>query len=276
MYWYLYKTNIDKFPYRIYLEEKRGKYLVLRVQAKWPGPGKKIFCISEGTVSEKEMPDHEPVDKCTIILAKRFGKKLNIILDRKTRRRCWFLFLQKEYKTSPGEYYEQIFWITQSSMKVKGPGAYIPQGGKQDTMDIIIDKRERYPYKFARSNIQKENLKVGDYALIKDDCIVAIAERKTLDHFLHEIRNFEVLKLNLQELRQYPLKAMIFDSPYSEFINPKTNLFYKPSYTADILAELFVNFPDIQFVFFKNRKLANEWLYRWFKRIWVHYEYSNK
>lgn len=270
MNWYLFKTNIDKFPYRIYLEEKPGQFLVLQVQAKWPGPGKKIFCISEGTLSEKEMPDHEPVEKCPILLAQRYGKKLNIILDRKTRRRCWFLFLQKEYKTSPGEYYEQIFWITQSSMKVKGPGAYIPQGGKQEKMEIIIDKRERYPYKFARSNTKKQNLKAGDYALIKDDHIIAIAERKTLDHFLHEIRNFEVLKLNLQELRQYPLKAMLFDSPYCEFINPKTNVFYKPSYTADILAELFVTFPDIQFVFFKNRKLANEWLYRWFKRIWVH------
>ena len=270
MYWYLYETGIEKFPYKIYLEESPGTYLILRVQGKWPGSGKKIFCISEGTVSKEDLPDEEPVDKCPIILAKRYGKKLNIILDRKTRRRCWFLFLQKEYKTNPGQYYEQIFWITQSSMKMKGPGAYIPQGGKQTKMEISIDKRERYPYKFKNSIINKENLKVGDYALLKNESIIAVAERKTLDHFLHEIRNFEILKLSLRELQQYPFKAMIFDSPYSEFINPKTNLFYRPSYTADILAELFVDFLNIQFVFFKNRKLANEWLYRWFKRIWVH------
>ncbi len=270
MYWYLYKSGITKFPYRIYLEEQPGQYLVLLVQAKWPGPGKKIFCISEGIVSQKDIPDVEPVEKCPIILAKRWGKKLNIILDRKTKRRCWFIFLQKEYKTTPGQYYEQIFWITQSSVKIKGPGAYIPQGGKKERMEIIIDKREHYPYKFTNCHLTRENLKVGDYALIKNESLIAVAERKTLDQFLHEIRNFEVLKLSLQELQQYPFKAMIFDSPYSEFINPKTNLFYRPSYTADILAELFVTFPDIQFVFFKNRKLANEWLYRWFKRIWVH------
>jgi len=153
---------------------------------------------------------------------------------------------------------------------MKGPGAYIPQGGKQERMEIIIDKRERYPYKFAHSNIKKENLQVGDYALSKGNCIIAVAERKTLDNFLHEVRNFEVLKISLQELQRYPYKALIFDSPYSEFINPKTNLFYNASYTADILAELYVTFPDIQFIFFKNRKLANEWLYRWFKRIRVH------
>lgn len=52
-------------------------------------------------------------------------------------------------------------------------------------MEIIIDKRERYAYKFTISNIHKENLKVGDYDLIKDDCFIAIVERKTLDHFLH-------------------------------------------------------------------------------------------
>jgi hypothetical protein len=270
LYWYLYKNENNKFPYTIYLEEKLGQYLTLRVQAKWPGPGMKIFCISEGILSKKNLPNEEPEEKCPIILAKRWGKKLNIILDRKTRRRCWFIFLQKEYKSTPGQYYEQIFWITQSSMKMKGPGAYIPQGGKQERMEIIIDKRERYPYKFAHSNIKKENLQVGDYALSKGNCIIAVAERKTLDNFLHEVRNFEVLKISLQELQRYPYKALIFDSPYSEFINPKTNLFYNASYTADILAELYVTFPDIQFIFFKNRKLANEWLYRWFKRIWVH------
>ena len=27
------------------------------------------------------------------------------------------------------------------------------------------------------------------------------------------------------------------------------------------------SFPDIQFIFCENRKLANEWIYRWFRRI---------
>lgn len=270
MYWYLYKSDDSKFPYTIFLEENPGQFLILRVQAKWPGPGKKIFCISEGFLTKEELPEEQPLETCPLILAKRWGKKLNIVLDRKTRRRCWFLFLKKEYKTMPGQYYEQIFWITQSSVKMRGPGAYIPQGGKQERMEIVIDKREHYPYKFVNSEIKKENLKVGDYALIKDGCIVAVAERKTLDNFLHELRNFEILKISLQELRGYPYKALFFDSPYSEFLNPKTNQFYSPTYTADIIAELFISYPDIQIVFFKNRKLANEWLYRWFKRIWVH------
>lgn len=266
--WLLYKTNEEKFPYKIYLEEKPNEFLILKVQARWPGPGKKIFCISEGYLHQEKIEDTEPVEECNIILFKRFGKKLNLILDRKTKRRCWFIFLKKAYKTRPGDYYEQIFWITQSAMKMRGAGAYIPQGGKKEQMEIIIDQRERYPYKFANALTKRENLPVGDYALIKDKKIIAVAEKKTMDNFLHEIRGYDIFKSSLEELRQYKYKAVIFDSPYSDFINPKKNLFYRPSYTADILADLYVNFPEIQFMFFENRKLANEWLYRWFKRIW--------
>jgi len=266
--WLLYKTNEEKFPYKIYLEEKPNEFLILKVQARWPGPGKKIFCISEGYLHQEKIEDTEPVEECNIILFKRFGKKLNLILDRKTKRRCWFIFLKKEYKTRPGDYYEQIFWITQSAMKMRGAGAYIPQGGKKEQMEIIIDQRERYPYKFANALTKRENLPVGDYALIKDKKIIAVAEKKTMDNFLHEIRGYDIFKSSLEELKQYKYKAVIFDSPYSDFINPKKNLFYRPSYIADILADLYVNFPEIQFMFFENRKLANEWLYRWFKRIW--------
>lgn len=266
--WLLYKTNEEKFPYKIYLEEKPNEFLILKVQARWPGPGKKIFCISEGYLHQEKIEDTEPVEECNIILFKRFGKKLNLILDRKTKRRCWFIFLKKEYKTRPGDYYEQIFWITQSAMKMRGAGAYIPQGGKKEQMEIIIDQRERYPYKFANALTKRENLPVGDYALIKDKKIIAVAEKKTMDNFLHEIRGYDIFKSSLEELKQYKYKAVIFDSPYSDFINPKKNLFYRPSYIADILADLSINFPDLQFTFFENRKLANEWLYRWFKRIW--------
>jgi hypothetical protein len=266
--WLLYKTTEEKFPYKIYLEEKPNEFLILKVQARWPGPGKKIFCISEGYLHQEKIEDTEPVEECNILLFKRFGKKLNLILDRKTKRRCWFIFLKKEYKTRPGDYYEQIFWITQSAMKMRGAGAYIPQGGKKEQMEIIIDQRERYPYKFANALTKRENLPVGDYALIKDKKIIAVAEKKTMDNFLHEIRGYDIFKSSLEELKQYKYKAVIFDSPYSDFINPKKNLFYRPSYTADLLADLYVNFPEIQFMFFENRKLANEWLYRWFKRIW--------
>lgn len=77
---------------------------------------------------------------------------------------------------------------------------------------------------------QKSKEKICDYGLIKNGEIVAVVERKTTDNF-------------------------------------KKQKFYNVTYIADILADLFVTFPGIQFVFCDNRKLANEWVYRWFKRI---------
>jgi len=40
--WLLYKTDEEKFPYKIYLEEKPGEFLILKVQARWSGPGGKF------------------------------------------------------------------------------------------------------------------------------------------------------------------------------------------------------------------------------------------
>lgn len=263
--WRLYKQDDKKFPYRLYIEESPGNFLCLNVQERWPGPGKKIFCQLLGNVSE--LLQEEPIEDCGIININRYGRRLIIILDRKVKRRCWFVFIKKEYKTKPGEFYEQVFWITQSSEAIKRPGAYIPRVKEGSLCEIIIDKRERYPYKFGYAQTKKENLPVGDYALIKDGKIIAVAERKNLNNFLSQIRVYDSLKAILNELSTYPYKALVFESPYSDFLNPKKIKFYKAPYIAEILADIAVRFPNIQIVFCDNRKFAQEWLYRWFLRI---------
>jgi len=266
--WIMFEQRSDKFPYVVYIEEEPNRYLQLQVQDRWPGPGKKIFCISGGYCNGDWIPATEPIEQCDIISIKRYGKKLTIVLNRKIRKRCWFLFLKKEYKTKPGEFYEQIFWVTQSSAKVRRPGAYIPQSGKKEQLLIVVDKREKYAYRFPKVvTVVKENLPIGDYGLKINDELVAAVERKTIDNFLHEIAIYDVLKLQLQELDKLRYKAVVFESPYSDFINPKKLKAYNAVYIAEILADLFVSFPNIQFIFCDNRKIATEWIYRWFKRI---------
>lgn len=265
--WLMYKQESEKFPYILYIEEEQNKYLQLQVQERWPGPGKKIFCIPQGYYNENQLPLIKPLEQCSIKSIGRYGKKLTIVLDRKTKKRCWFLFLKKEYKTKPGEFYNQVFWVTQSSAKIRRPGAYIPQGGKKEPLFIISDKREKYAYKFPKTEILKENLPVGDYGLKINNELVAAVERKTIDNLLHEIATYDVFKLQLQELNNLKYKAVVFESPYSDFINPKKLKAYNAPYIAEIIADLFVSFPNIQFVFCDNRKLATEWIYRWFKRI---------
>ncbi len=265
--WLLYKQESERFPYRLFIEVSPDDYLVLSVQERWPGPGKKIYCLFQNQCTMRDMPIDKPVEDIRIVKVYRYGRRLNIILDRKTRKRCWFIFLRKEYKTKPGQFYDQIFWITQSSAKVRRPGAYLPRVKETSGCEIVIDKREKYPYKFGYAKTKRENLPVGDYAIVKQGEIIAIAERKTLDNMLHEIGTYDVLKATLHELSTYPFKAVVFDSPYSDFMNPKKITNYTASYVADILSDLAVSFPEIQFVFCGNRKFAQEWIYRWFLRI---------
>ncbi len=267
LHWIMFKQDNKRFPYRLYIEESPGRFLGLSVQDKWPGPNQKIYCLSRGYSKPEELPDEDPIQDVTIKKISRYGKKLNIILDRKIKKRCWFLFIKKEYKTRPGQYYEQVFWITRSSAVKKRPGAYIPKVKQDIFCEIIVDKRERYPYKFGYAKIKKENLAAGDYALIKYGRIIAVAERKTLDNFLHEIGALDALQASLEEMSLYPFKAVVFESPFSDFMNPKKIKPYKAGFIADILIDLTVRFPQIQFIFCENRKFAREWVYRWFLRI---------
>lgn len=266
--WFLFPCEEHRFPYELFLEDSPGQFIHLKTQDKWPGPGKNIFCKFEGYSREEDLPDEEPLDECVIRSRKRYGKRLTIILDRKIRKRCWFIFLKKEYKRRPGEFYSQVFWITQSSAVGERRGAYIPRGGKNEVFEVIIDSNERYPYKFAEATVRRESLPVADYALVKDDKIVAVVERKTLDNFIHSIGTYDALKMALSEMVLYKYSAVVFEAPYRNFINPQKNPHYSPSYTADIIADLMVSFSQIQFVFQRSRKMANEWVYRWFKRIY--------
>lgn len=265
--WLLYKQEEQKFPYRLFLEESPGKFICLNTQDRWPGPGKKLFCQSLGTCTTSDLPAQNPVEDCNIISIKRYGRRLIVILDRKIKRRCWFVFIKKEYKTKPEEFYEQVFWITQSSDAVRRPGAYVPKVREDIPVEIVVDKREHYPYKFGYAQTKRENLPVGDYALLKNGKIIAIAERKSLKNFLGQIATYDSFKATLNELSTYPYKVLIFDSPYSDFLNPKKIKPYTATYIADIISDIAVRFPEIQIIFCDNRKFAEEWLFRWFNRI---------
>lgn len=265
--WLIYSESKGRFPYRLFIEEKPGVFLSFRVQERWPGPGKKIFCKMEDPFRENDLPEQDPLERCNIVSQSRYGKKLTVILDRPIKKRCWFIFLKKEYKTKPGEYYNQVFWITQSSAVAGRRGAYLPKSRKKGNFKVLIDINERYPYRFKNVETERKKLPVGDYALIHDEDLIAIAERKTRDNFLHEIATFEVLRAKLQEMSSFPYIAVVFESPYADFINPKKLSYYSASFIAELLADLSVEFDKVQFIFCSNRKVANEWVYRWFQRI---------
>ena len=265
--WRIYKNDDGSFPFWLFIEQESGKFLFLKAREKWPGPGKNIFCKFEGIVSSKKLPKTESADECEIVSVRRWGRRVVVVLNRARNKRCWFIFVQKEYKKHPGTFYTQVFWITQSSSKAQRRGAYIPRT-KVEGYTILIDSRERYAYSFGNVKTEKTHLRVGDYALQYNGKILAIVERKTKDNILHELSHLDVLRANLQELNQHQHKAAVFESSYADFVSPK-NKFYTGAFVARILADLSAQFPHIQFVFFKGRKSANQWVYYYFAQIFA-------
>ncbi|MFN4227700.1 MAG: hypothetical protein ACK4F0_06125 [Candidatus Ratteibacteria bacterium] len=188
--WLIFSNSSNKFPYKPYVEKYPSYFLCLDVQERRPVPNKQIYCLRKGHFDEKQLPVSEPIESCFIKSKKQYGKKLEIILDRKIKKRCWFLFLKKEYKKRPGKFYEQIFWITQSSAKIRRKGTYIPKGGKEMTFEVIQDIRERYPHKFEKAIVKKGNLPCGDYGLLKNGEVIAVVSFPDIQFVFCENRKF--------------------------------------------------------------------------------------
>jgi ERCC4-type nuclease len=262
----LESVNSEKFPYRLTISQGEKILLALRVQDKWPGQKGNIFCLKEE--SQELEPPVEEIERVSVISLRRFGKRLALVLDRSRNKRCDFLFLTKKYKTREGEY-EQIFWRTQQALKERKPRVKLTtyHTGK---LNVIIDKNEKYAWRFPEGSIEKTKLPVGDYALKIDNGILAVVERKTFDNLLAEFGRMAVFHQQLGELSAYRYSALVIESNYSDFLNPAKLRFYNPSFAAKAIAELYALHPELTIVFAGNRKLANEWTYRFFDAINAH------
>ena len=115
------------------------------------------------------------------------------------------------------------FWTTETSARAKGRKAYPPQGGKQGPFTVLIDFRERYPYRFPGCVTERQNLPAGDYGLFQEGCLIAVVERKTPENFLSPLR------LALQELRTFPYRAVVLECSCGDLLNPRENRFYPPA-----------------------------------------------
>lgn len=268
IYWILEATGHKKFPYRVRITRGEENLLCLRVQDRWPGTKGHIFCLREDPQSSL-YPDQE-IEHVPVISMKRYGKRLAVVLDRTINKRCEFLFLKKKYKQKEGEY-EQIFWRTRSNLiqrriKVK----LTTQGSPR--LRIAIDKNERYPWSFPGCMVERKNLPVGDYAIMSENGLCAVVERKTFENLMGEFGRMPLLHQTLGELEAYRYSALVIEANYSDFLNPKKLRFYSPAFTSRALAELQALHPDLIITFAGSRKLAREWTLRFFSAIMAHNE----
>lgn len=257
-WWIVEQTDNARFPWRIRIEQDGRALLCVRAQDRWPGAGRQVFCLRE--LEAPEAPFAE-VERVPVRHLARLGRKLSVTLDRAQRKRCEFLRLEKQRKDGSGSY-EQIFFRTEQALR-QHRSAKRAELTVTDAIDVLIDSRERYPWRFPGARITRRALPVGDYALSVGDRLIAIVERKTRANLLHDFAELKGLQQQLAELAAWPHAALVVEAQYADFSNPRHIDPWPAAHLQRVLGELPALFPGVQLVFAGNRKLANLWTQRY-------------
>ena len=259
--WILSSTENPKFPFRVEIRRGDERVIALWLQDKWPGAGKQIFCLREGEPSEEaplDGPEFQELERVQITRLERLGKQLSVVLDRPTRKRCNFLFLEKRYKNKPGSY-EQIFFRTQGGMQQHRSNSRVRLYA-HGAYRVLVDSGERYPWKFGGVPTERRKLAAGDYALEIDRQILAVVERKTFDNILTDFSSLQVLHAKLADLSRWNRAAMVIEAEYRDFLNPKKLQGRWPAtHAARVLSELHALHHSLQIVYTGSRKAAEQW-----------------
>jgi ERCC4-type nuclease len=127
-------------------------------------------------------------------------------------------------------------------------------------LTILVDSRERYPYKFTQqqATTERQALPAGDYAVAHDSEIVAVVERKSLADLVHRLVDGR-LTYALADMATIPRAAVVIEDRYSSLFKLEH---IQPGFVTEMLAALTVRYPTVPIHFAETRPLAEEWTYR--------------
>lgn len=239
-------------PYLLYLPLVEGG-VVLKARETWPRVSK-VYChpATDGWPAQAEEVERVPVRACF-----RRGSAIDLVLDRGRENRSQFVFTRVQRGR------EAIFWQTASTSRKARPLVRMPTAAVgPEPLQIIIDDRERYPYRFAQQRVEpcrRRRLPAGDYAVELDGEIVAAVERKSMPDLIQSLTTGK-LGFALAELASLPRAAVVVEDRYSRLLSdPRV----RPSTLLNALAETQVRWPAVPVMFCETRKLAEEWVYRY-------------
>ena len=239
----------SKLPYLLRLPVGPG--IVLKAREPWPATAR-VYChrFEEAWPAEAEIIERAPV-----LLCRRRGAAIDLVLDRPRLARSQFVFTQVKGR-------EAIFWQTQKTARAANPGGRIPRRRSlDDPVTIAVDTRERYPYRFAQQGAQTKRATVpaGDYAVqTTDGRVLAAVERKSLENLAATLSD-GTLSFQMQRLAELPLAAVVIEARYSALYKLEH---VNGNWLADQLARLEVRYPEVHLVFADSRRFAEEWTYR--------------
>jgi hypothetical protein len=235
-----------------------GEGLVFRTSGTWPRT-KALFCYpmpAEAWPENGEIVERVPLRSCV-----RRGAAIEVVADRARENRSQLVFT-----TARGR--DVVFWQSPRTRKQARPNVALPTakaGGLAD-LEIIVDTRERYPYRFAGQavSIASRALSCGDYGVVVAGRLVAVVERKSLADLVSSVTNGK-LRYALGDLAALPRAAVVVEDRYSALFKQRHA---RPAVVADALAEYQVRWPTIPLVFCETRALAEEWTYRYLAAAW--------
>lgn len=238
----------SSLPYLLSLPIDGGIYL--KTRESWPRANRS-YCHPVDDWPD----DAEVIEEVTISLCRRRGSAIDLVLDRRVNSRSQFVFT-----TSKGR--EIILWQTAKVTKKARPGARVPKRRASGLKEwkIVVDTRERYPYKFANRSVitERRALPVGDYAVMSGDSVIASVERKTLENLSGDLISGK-LTFMMAELSTLPAAAVVVEDRYTALFNVER---VEPGWLPELAARMQVRFPNVPIVFCDTRKFAEEWTYR--------------
>ena len=232
-------------------------YVVLKAADTWPRT-KALYCHPADWPDRPEILQSVPVRVC-----RRRGVAIDLVLERPQLNRAQFVFT-----TARGR--EVIFWNSPKTTARARPGVRVPtrRASGFEQLEILIDTRERYPYRFARQQAtsQRRALPAGDYGVALNEVIVAVVERKSLDDLARRLIDGS-LTYTLAELATVDRAALVVEDRYSKLFKlPHVT----PGFVPELLARVQVRYPAVPIVFCDTRPLAEEWTYRFLGAALAH------
>lgn len=239
-------------PYLIVLP--LGPGLVLKARDTWPRTAK-IYCHRAEPASQLP-PGAEILEEVAVRSCVRKGPAIDLVLDRAQEYKSQLVFT----KIAGGR--EAIFWQTPNTARGARPGVRVPKrrAAGLASFTILIDTRERYPYKFALQQAEtvRQGLSAGDYGVELDGEVVAAVERKTLTNLAHDL-NEGAFEPQLRRLALLPRAAVVVEDRWSDlFKTPRID----GGRMAELLAYLHVTYPHLPVAWCETRPLAEDWTYR--------------
>jgi hypothetical protein len=248
----------SSLPFLIRLPLPDGD-LVLKARDTWPRTAK-VYCHrAEAWPEQPEILERVAVRSC-----RRRGVAIDLVLDRPRENRSQLVFT----RIQGGR--EGIFWQSARTTRQARPGIRVPRrrAAGLAELTILIDTRERYPYRFAHQQAatERQALPVGDYGNAHDHELVAVVERKSLADLTRRLVDGQ-LTYALAEMATIPRAAVVVEDRYSSLFKLEHT---KPGFVAEMLAALTVRYSTVPITFCETRPLAEEWTYRFLGAALAH------